>query len=322
MTLATIVNRLKAEGTITQVRVNRYRVNDTIRATALEVNREPLYTLSQIHSLFAELVSPGNYRFKMPTYRSRVESTTPPPAQTATPSELRRIRRGAYHSTGSGETRLGVGDALAAIPLDSDGVRRSFGFEWEINALSPVQEDALARLLDTLPTHVAERDGSLSSTGVDLVFMPMSKATLIRTFKTLQSFCRDNNVDMDRTGAHLTYGVSNSSVVRVQDLQVRLNRVALAVKACAIKRNIEKVFGRDFTGYAHLPSDTTTSDHSNAWNASRGTDAYELRLCSWRGDIEKIVEFVIATESVFQRPFNRSDFLRIFDIMGQTCLGV
>ena len=126
---------------------------------------------------------------------------------------------------------------------------------------------------------------------------------------------------MDGTGAHLTYGVSNASCTQ-DDLQIRINRIALAVKSASTQGAIRTVFGRDFTNFAALPSSTTTRGHSNAWSASRGSSAYELRLCAWRGDIDKITEFVHETEFVFNRTFTASDFINIFRIMGSSCSGV
>lgn len=323
MTLATIVNRLKAEATISQVRVNRYRVNLSYRSEQLGVDRTRLYTLGEIHRLFSVEVAPGNYVFRRPessgtpnsVSRSQIETVQPEP------ETLRTIRRAMYHSTGGGRDRQGVQDALASIPVDLDGVRRSFGLEWEIYNLTDTQEDRLAGLLDTLPAHVAERDSSLGSRGVEIVFLPMSKDRLIVTFKALKEFCTQNLVSMGGTGAHITYGVSDSEICDINDLQIRLNRIALSVKAASTQRAIKAVFGRDFTGYAHLPQSTTTRDHSNAWSASRGRDAYELRLCCWEGDIDKIVEFLLATEFVFHRTFRAEDFQNIFRIMGCDCSG-
>lgn len=326
MTLATIVNRLKAEGTIEQVRVNRYKVNRTIRSQALEIRpfeeTTRLYTLSEIHQLFAvrqgtEFVFRTNpvrthsQTPSMPSYIHRGEAQErPAPARV-----YRTITRNSYHSSGSRTHRTGVREALEAIPMDEDGVRRSFGLEWEINALNRDQEDKLARLLDTLPAHFTEKDGSLTSTGVEIIFLPLSRAKVIEVFNTLKAFCRDNRVDMNGTGAHITYGVNNSNVSD-SDLQIRINRIALSVKAACTQREIKAVFGRDFTSYASLPRSTTERGHSNAWSASRGNSAYELRLCHWEGDIEKITEFMVKTEFVFNRTFRGEDFVEIFRVMG------
>lgn len=321
MTLATLVNRLKAEGTIEQIRVNRYQVNNTPRARGLCVDRSHLYTLTQIHDIFTVRVSGGDYRFRLPT-ASRLEDLWDGPSEPApAPRRLRTISRQNYHSSGYGTSRDGLERALARIAPDEDGVRRSYGVEWEINALTAEQEDALASLLDTLPAHFTERDASLSSSGVEIIFLPLGKEKMIETWTKLQTFCRENDIGMSGTGAHLTYGVSNARCTH-DDLQIRLNRIALSVKAASTQGAIKRVFGRDFTGYARLPESTTMSSHSNAWNASRGTSAYELRLCNWQGNIEKIIEFMRQTEFVFHRTFTAQDFINIFNVMGSDASGV
>lgn len=233
---------------------------------------------------------------------------------------LRRITRNSYHSNGGGHNRHGISEALALIERDEDQVRRSYGLEWEIYSLNEQQEDKLARLLDTLPAHITERDGSLASNGVEIVFMPLGKEKVIEVWNTLKNFCGENNIQMSGTGAHITFGVSNS-VVNITDLQIRLNRVALAVKATATQRKIIEVFGRDFTSYASLPTATTTNHHSNAISASRGTTAFELRLCCWKGQIEKIVAFLESIEFVFSRTFTPIDFMNIFNIFGNDANG-
>lgn len=331
MTLATIVNRLKAEGTIEQVRVNRYKVNRTIRSQALEIRpfeeTHRLYTLSEIHSLFAV---PQGAEFVFRTNPVRTHSQTPSipsyihrgeAQERPAPARVyRTITRNSYHSSGSGTDRTGVREALEAIPMDEDGVRRSFGLEFEIYALNRDQEDKLARLLETMPRHFTERDASLSSTGVEIIFLPLSRAKIIEVFNTLKRFCEDNGVSMEGTGSHITYGVSNAHVTG-SDLQIRINRIALAVKAACTQNAIKRVFGRDFTGYASLPRSTTEQGHSNAWSASRGNSAYELRLCNWKGDIEKMTEFMVKTEFVFNRTFTATDFVDIFNIMGADIAG-
>lgn len=320
MTRATLVNRLKAEGSIEQVRVNRYRINDTSRVRGLGITVGLILTLNQVHEKFLIQIGPteGDWHFRTPTQRSEPTSTYRAPEQQRT--VLRRITRNGYHSSGSGADRNGVQEALARISTDDDGVRRSFGLEWEIYALTETQEDALARLLDTLPPHYTERDGSLGSTGVEIVFLPLEEGKIKQVWNTLTNFCRTNNVSMGGTGAHLTYGVSNSETT-VQDLQIRLNRAALAVKSVATQRAIKEVFGRDFTGYARLPQSTTYSEHSNAFSARRGEAAWECRLCSYGGNIDKIVEFLKGIECVFHRPFNAQDFLGLFSTFGSDTAG-
>lgn len=319
MTLATIVNRLKAEGSIEPVRVNRYVLNETARVRSLglqvyisgDVKKE--YTLQEIHSMFAVPYG-SEYTFRTAARPSFIHEQAP--AASAEPAYVyRTITRECYHDSGSGTSRRGVLEALEQIPLDEDGVRRSFGLEWEINALNREQEDKLARLLDTMPRHFTERDASLTSRGVEIIFLPLSREKIIEVFTTLQNFCRENRVDMDGAGAHITYGVSNAHVSE-SDLQIRINRIALSVKAACTQREIRSVFGRDFTSYASLPRSTTERGHSNAWSASRGNSAYELRLCHWQGDINKITEFMVKTEFVFNRTFRAQDFMEIFRIMG------
>lgn len=321
MTLATLVNRLKAEGTIEQVRVNRYKVNDTARSRGLGIESGiRLYTLVQIHEMFCEPAHSGvGYIFRASAgpalHRQTVQATA-----SASYPVLRRIARHNYHSTGGGTGRQGIESALRAIAPDADGVRRSFGLEWEIGSLSREAEDRLVRLLDTLPAHVTEKDASLTDTGVEIVFMPMSAEKYIQTWTALQEFCRTEGVGMNGAGAHTTYGVSNAHVT-ISDLQIRINRIALTVKAASTQRAIRSVFGRDFTGYAQLPRTTIERGHSNAWSASRGDSAYELRLCQWEGNVHKIVEFMKATEFVFNRPFTAQDFMNIFAIMGSNVDG-
>lgn len=323
MTLATLTNRLMREGTIERVRVNRYRVCSSNRSLRICPGFiDSIVNLSMVHTLFTIRISGDDYRFRLPSDLStqsnneqQVSFAQEAPIQATRPEPLRTIQRRSYHSTGGGSARTGVERALLAITPDEDGVRRSFGLEWEIFALTPQQEDKLARLLDTLPEHVTERDGSLSNTGVEIVFMPMGEQKYIETFTTLKNFCRENSIQMERTGAHTTYGVSNAGCTR-DDLQIRINRIALAVKAASTQRAIKTLFGRDFTSYATLPQSTTYQSHSNAWSASRGSTAYELRLISWQGEPTLIAQFMRETEFVFQRPFEAEDFMKIFRLLG------
>lgn len=329
MTLASLLARLKNEGTIEQVRVNRYKVNPTVRQQVLDVDTTRLYTRPQIFELFCMPDDHGGYRFRV---QLSIRNTGifnyggGPTAPTPRVERRRTITRNSYHSSGQGVFRSGVDSALSAIPFDSDGVRRSYGLEYEIYALNDEQEDKLARLLDTLPAHTTERDGSLSGSGVEIVFLPLGEHQLKDTWAKLTAFVQENRVDMQRTGAHITYGVSNAHT-SVSDLQIRLNRVALAVKAVSSQGSIKRVFGRDFThmgmtpNYCQLPCSTTFSAHSNAFNAARGDSAYECRLCNWRGDIDKIVEFMKKTEFVFTRPFAGPDLVNIYTLMGSNAQG-
>lgn len=334
MRLSTIVDRLLREGSIERTRVNWYRVLNTPRTRQLNIPEGTvIHPLSAVHTEFAVQVGPNDYvfrtsprperaRFTPASFSHSASPSTPASApRPAEPQPLRRIRRDSYHSNGNGTSRYGIEEALSRIALDSDGVRRSFGLEWEVYSLNSTQEDKLARLLDTLPAHFTERDASLGEGGVEIIFLPLGLEKIKEVWNTLQAFCRDNDVRMNGAGAHITYGVSNSEV-SIDDLQIRINRIALAVKAASTQSAIKTVFGRDFTGYAALPQSTTTRGHSNAWSASRGNSAYELRLCAWKGDINKITEMMLATEFVFHRTFTARDFLKIFEIMGSDCSGI
>lgn len=236
---------------------------------------------------------------------------------------LRTINRDGYHQNGSGSSRAGVQEALEQIPFDEDGVRRSFGIEYEVYDLTAEQEDKLARLLDTMPAHQTERDGSLGNRGVEIIFMPVGAAKFIEIVTTLAQFVRENNVTMDAdstgyvmAGMHITYGVSDAEATR-NDLQIRLNRFALAVKSIGTVRQIKSLFGRDFGRYRELPQTTTTSAHSNAFStAGRPSSCWECRLPSWRCDPTRMVKFFKATEVAFHRPVNKEDFVAVFDIVG------
>lgn len=338
MTLATLTNRLMAEGTIVRERVNRYSIQRSIRARNLDLRVGTIVTLNQVHQIFA-VQEGSDYRFRRLDERAEIPFVFRNPATSFTTHDaefttrrlfaesepapvLRRITRDSYHSHGDGIRRNGIEEALRAIPAESDGVRRSYGLEWEIYSLTEQQEDKLARLLDTLPRHFTERDGSLGTTGVEIIFLPLGRAKIKEVWNTMQRFCRENNICMDNTGAHLTYGIDDSEIHNVSDLQIRLNRVALAIKATSTQQAIKSVFGRDFTGYACLPNSTTSSGHSMSFSASRGTSAYELRLCNWQGDIEKITAMMDAIEFVFHRTFRAQDFMKIFEIMGANCSGI
>lgn len=330
MTRQRICQILLNRGYIERVRVNRYHITSRGYPIALTVpSLSALYTRNQIMPFFA-FGRDDNWNLA-PTVRAgtpRIRTERPIRAEAPRPVErpvLRTIRRDGYHWNGDGTARNGIFEALAAIPTDEDGVKRSFGLEWEIYSLSPEQEDKLARLLDTLPPHFTERDGSLSGRGVEIIFLPLGEEKIKEVWMKLQEFCINERVDMGNTGAHLTYGVSNTEILNLNDLTIRLNRIALAVKAASSQRAIKEVFGRDFTGYAHLPNSSGNvllqREHSMAWSTSRGDGAYELRLCNWKGDIYKIVEFMKATEFVFHRAFTANDFINIFRVMGSNCAG-
>nr|DAH56622.1 MAG TPA: hypothetical protein [Caudoviricetes sp.] len=229
---------------------------------------------------------------------------------------LRTISRSGYHGAG----RSFVQQALARIVPDADGVVRSFGVEYEIYALNRDQEDKLARLLDTLPAHVCERDGSLDSTGVEIVFAPVGAEEYIRIVNTLKQFVIENNVRMEMgdrmAGMHTTYGVNNAEA-SISDLQIRLNRFALAVKAFSTQVKIKEVFGRDFGNYRELPRTLVYNAHGNAFSCNgRPSTCWECRLPSWKANPEKMVEFLRATEGAFHHPVNAEDLMKVFAVMG------
>lgn len=233
------------------------------------------------------------------------------------PAELKRLSRSHYHSA-----PRNYDEAIQRVEInENDGVRRTFGLEYEIYALNSVQEDKLVRLLETFSSDiefVTEHDGSLGSNGVELVFMPLSEDNYIEVVKKLNAFVKDNSVTMQSSqgmaGMHTTYGVNNSQCSRI-DLQIRLNRIALAIKSMALKTDIVKVFGRDFGNYRMLPSSTTEMTHSNAFSCQgRSSNCWECRLPDYKADPELLVKFLKLTEFVFRRPIERRDFNAIFDM--------
>lgn len=242
--------------------------------------------------------------------------TSPATAQVeSSPSRrVRTIERNSYSSM-----PRNVDEALERIPYDEDGVRRSYGVEYEINALTGEQESDLAYLLDTLPPHVTERDSSLSYSGVEIIFQPMSKEELISVVKKLGEFVVSRGVDMDGTGMHITFGVSNSITSEI-NLTIRMNRLALAIKAVSTKPEIERVFGRDFTNYARLPIGLTDRTRYRAFNV-RNDSAVECRLVKWNCNIEKIMELLEASMVLFKRPFEAADFMKVFEFMGSNTDG-
>ena len=277
---------------------------------------------------FAAETAPYRYCILMPVVEAAQSCSWSAATFTDSPV-IRTLSRNTYHSD---RRQLGqrdfVEEALANIAPDEDGIKRSFGIEYEIYALTPEQEDKLARLLDTMPKHIVERDGSLAGSGAEIVFAPVDAATFISTVKKLADFVRENNVAMKSewgtamAGMHTTYGVSNSTATR-SDLQIRLNRMALAVKSAATRDAIRRLFGRDFGHYRELPGQTSDENalaynsHRNAFSINgRPTSCWENRLLAWNCDSEKIVEFFKATEFVFNRPVKASDFMKVFEILG------
>lgn len=286
------INELLRRGVIERVRRGRYMIPEM--SSSLEYDR------GSLHRLFGIEVEPGRFRFCEDVIRAFTPVGGP---------RKRTIERFDYHSQSRN-----IEAALARIPFDKDGVKRSYGIEFEINALTEEQEDALARLLDKLPPHVTERDGSLSDTGVEIIFEPMSRELAIATVKKLQAFVMENDVDMNNTGMHITFGVSNSQATEEQ-LTVRLNRLALAVKAVGTRESLIELFGRDFNDYARLPGDLLSMMRHRAFRV-RNSSCWECRLVDWSCNISKVMEFFRVTEVLFHRPFKAEDFMKVFRLLG------
>lgn len=310
-----LVNKLLAAGVIARTEIRgRYTVdgetgtfrrNDLIRRFALEV--EPnRYLLN------------SNARRAIETIQLRRAQAA---AQARAEQEARTRRRLTQRSYHSGD-RSGFAAALESIPVDEDGVRRSFGIEYEVYALNADQEDKLARLLDTLPMHIVEHDGSLDPSGCEIVFAPVGADEYVRIVETLARFVRENDVAMassygsSMAGMHTTYGVSNAEATR-SDLQIRLNRFAFAVMAAGTQGQIKRLFGRHFGQYRELPQSTTTDTHSNAFSThGRPQTCWECRLPSWECNPRQMVKFFAATEGAFHHPVNAEDFVKVFEVLG------
>jgi len=286
------INRLLAKGVIVRVRRGRYVIPE------MADGRE--YDRNSLHRLFGIEVQPGRFLLCEDVIRAFTPVGGP---------RKRTIERFDYHSQSRN-----IEAALARITPDADGVKRSFGIEFEINALTEEQEDALARLLDKLPPHVTERDGSLSDTGVEIVFEPMSREEAVKTVRKLQAFVMEHDIDMRNTGMHITFGVSNSQATE-EELTVRLNRLALAVKSVATRESLLELFGRDFNDYARLPGDLLSMMRHRAFRV-RNSSCWECRLSEWSCNIERLMEFFKATEVLFHRPFGVEDFVKIFRLLG------
>lgn len=273
--------------------------------------RERTFNRAQVYSRFTIEVMPGRFTLKFEEIARAKNQSRP----------QRSINRDSYH----GGTR-NYEPYIAAVPVDEDGVRRTFGLEYEIYQLTLEQESELAYLLDTLPPHITERDGSLGSRGVEIVFMPMGKDQYIQTVRTLRRFIEDKNITMQadsehQAGMHTTYGVSNAEATK-EDLQIRLNRFALAIMALGRKDVITNVFGRYFGNYRELPRSTTYTAHANAFSTNgRPRNCWECRLPSWKADPEKLVQFFRATESAFHRAFNSEDFEAMYNLLGRDTSG-
>lgn len=295
-----LISRLIALGCIERVVRNGY----IIPAMSEMSDRRIVYTRSSIIQMFAIEIEPGRFIFRQDVVDIHRREKRP----------VRTIDRRGYHSQSRN-----IDAALRRIPLDADGVRRSYGIEYEIYSLTPEQESELAYLLDTLPPHVTERDASLSSTGVEIVFEPMSREDAVRTVKTLANFVRTHQVNMYNTGMHITFGVSNSEVSE-SDLVIRTNRLALAVKAVGTQEQIIGLFGRDFCDYARIPDSLISTLRYRAFNV-RNRYAWECRLVNWSCDIERVMKFFDIAEALFHRPFGATDFVKVFELLGADTQG-
>lgn len=224
-----------------------------------------------------------------------------------------------YHYS---QTTNKVQENLDKIENDYDNIKRSFGIEYEIFNLTNDQKQKLMQVLRNLPEHEIERDASLGCDGVEIVFYPMNEKNFVKVVTTLKEFVDTNRVVMGRNeatmaGMHITYGVSNATSTK-QDIQIRLNKIALLLRSIATKEQIKALFGRDFGLYRQLPDamNPTTSDHSNAFsNYGRNETCYECRLSDYRCNALKMVEFLKATEYVFTRQMNAFDLQKIYSIL-------
>ena len=266
---------------------------------------------------FAVEVEAGKYILNESAIREALNQERP----------LRRLNILSYGASNHGEQNTRIERALNRIAVDADGVRRSFGVEYEIYQMTARQQSDLAYLLDEMPSHSVHSDGSLGTGGVEVVFDPVDAATYIQIVKKLGQFVRDHNIRMESdsngngAGMHTTYGVSNPEANKA-DLQIRLNRFALAVKAVGTQSAIKNLFGRDFGRYRILPTSTITNEHGNAFSTNgRPNCCWECRLISWRCNPEKLVEFFKATEVAFHRPVEAQDFVKVFEILGSNTAG-
>lgn len=256
---------------------------------------------------------------------------------------LRHLSIGYYHQNGQGTSRVGLQAALNRITADSDGVKRSFGVEYEIYTLTEQQQSELCYLLDDLPPCKAEHDGSLGAGGVELIFDPVGKEDYIRIVKTLRTFIEEQGIYMiDHStgrgaGMHTTYGVSNSHVrdtdtIRVGGysvplIQARLNRISSLIKVTATQQQVKTLFGRYFTGYAQSSFSQGESSylrynaHENSMsiNGRQPLDhiytCWEFRLLAYECDPEKVVEFFKATEWVFHRTMHTEDISAMLNVL-------
>lgn len=234
----------------------------------------------------------------------------------------RTLRVDSYGSSSHGSQLGHTGEALARIAPDADGVRRSYGVEYEIYSMDDNQRSELAYVLDTLPAYELHEDGSLGYGGLEVVFDPVGEADYIRIVKTMRQFVESNNVVMEQgeraAGMHTTFGVSNSEVTSKMDLQIRLNRIMSLVRTCMTMAAVKRVFGRFFTYYAALPSEYNFETMSHTMAASthgRPTVCWEFRLPNWKCDPEKVVQFLKATEWAFHRVQNGDDMAKLVKLI-------
>ena len=226
----------------------------------------------------------------------------------------RSIEREEYHAA-----PRDYATALSKIAPDTDGIVRSWGIEYEIYSLSQEQEDALVDILLDIPAHVIEWDASLSHTGLEIIFMPMSFQQAYKVVLTLNRFVTDYRVQMEglssEAGMHITYGVSEA-ISSLTQMQGRLNRIAFVLSSILFPSQIEAKFGRSFGEYREMPYDVTTMLHSNAFSvASREGHCWECRLPNWKLDMRFMRRFFRETEWLFNRPPKEEDFISLVSFL-------
>ena len=143
-----VINYLLGRGII-----SRTEIRGIYRDNLMAIHRRR----RSILDTYTNEVEPGRYII----LESAISDATATVAPAPEPARRRTIERYRYHSQDRD-----YASALAQIAPDADGVRRSFGLEYEIYTLSDTQEDKLARLLDTLPAHITESDASLGNSGI------------------------------------------------------------------------------------------------------------------------------------------------------------
>lgn len=223
--------------------------------------------------------------------------------ETITPV-LKKLHKMSYQSQARN-----VEQAISRIQADNDNVKRTFGLEWEIYSLTAQQEHNLCNLLETLPAHCTESDGSLSSSGVEIVFEPMNKTTFLTVWNKLKEFTNQHNIDMNGTGAHITYGVSNSTVEQ-SDLNIRLNRIGTAIHSVLQQSEIREIFGRLPNNYAALTLNVTDTNKYRFAKA-RNANCFELRLVNHAANITKVMTLLSAMELAFNSRFGKESFIAI-----------